>query len=266
MKMNMGITLQLLAPYTGQKFIQDLSWLVVILVSIAGALSTLYAVYIAYLFFTASDPTKRKAAKDRFIKVISSSIIIVALAGILGALDVTFVEQKGNYTGPVAGDGGVVYANNYAYDGSAEMMLTGNQYNGKITATGSFTIYTIYIKGDGAQVDKYGDKVKIKSCSVVTPTDWPGANLALTELSVNADTFMDTTGAEINGAEIKFSITTKSNMYAAQIPVVKSDKGNIITVAVECVYIQNQMQSFTVYIPVYLSSNGTSLVQFYHSA
>ena len=66
----MGFTLQLLEEkgYTGAQFMKDLGWVVVAIVSIAGAFMTVYAIYIAYLFATATDANKRKAAKDRLMK------------------------------------------------------------------------------------------------------------------------------------------------------------------------------------------------------
>ena len=86
----MGMITQLLAPYTGKNFTSDLLWLVTVIVSIAGAFMTLYTVYIGYLFMTATDEGKRKAAKDRLFKVLSSVLIIFALAASLSVINVTF--------------------------------------------------------------------------------------------------------------------------------------------------------------------------------
>ena len=85
----MGMTKQLLAD-SGATFMAELKWLVVILVSIAGALCVLYAVYIGYLFATATDEGKRRAAKSRFIKVLSSALVIVAMAFALNAINLRF--------------------------------------------------------------------------------------------------------------------------------------------------------------------------------
>ena len=84
----MGMKSQLL--YTGNEFMADLSNIVIWLVSIAGALMTLYAVYIGYLFATASDEGKRKTAKSRLIKLISTIFIVYALAATLNVIKVTF--------------------------------------------------------------------------------------------------------------------------------------------------------------------------------
>ncbi|MBQ7973829.1 MAG: hypothetical protein IJ295_02635 [Clostridia bacterium] len=94
----MGMMAQLLAEeeYTGAQFIKELSWLITIIISIAGALMTLYAVYIGYLFATASDEGKRKAAKNRLIKILSSALIIFALASCISVINVTFDNAKVN--------------------------------------------------------------------------------------------------------------------------------------------------------------------------
>lgn len=88
----MGMLSQLLAEVKagGTEFVDGLKWLVVVLVSIAGSLCILYAIYIGYLFATATDDGKRRAAKDRLIKVISSGLIIFALAMCLTVIDVNF--------------------------------------------------------------------------------------------------------------------------------------------------------------------------------
>ena len=86
----MGMMAQLL--YTGNEFMADLTELVIWLVSIAGSLMVIYAVYIGYLFATATDQSKRKAVKDRLIKLISSVFIIFALATVLGVIKVNFTE------------------------------------------------------------------------------------------------------------------------------------------------------------------------------
>ncbi len=99
----MGMTLQLLDT-AGDQFMHDLLWLTVIIVSIAGALMTLYAVYIGYLFFTATDANRRKAAKDRAIKVVASTLIVFALVFVLQGIEVSFatdfVQEKSNNSAP----------------------------------------------------------------------------------------------------------------------------------------------------------------------
>ncbi len=89
----MGMTLQLLDK-AGDQFKHDLLWLTVIIVSIAGALMTLYAVYIGYLFFTATDANRRKAAKDRAIKVVASTLIVFALVFVLQGIKVSFTDLE----------------------------------------------------------------------------------------------------------------------------------------------------------------------------
>lgn len=99
----MGMLKQLLAEDSGTKFMSELKWLVVILMSIAGSLCILYAIYIGYLFATATDDGKRRAAKDRLIKVISSGLIIFALATCLNVIDLKF-ETPNNGESSNGGD------------------------------------------------------------------------------------------------------------------------------------------------------------------
>ena len=98
----MGMLSQLLAGVNdgGTEFVDGLKWLVVVLVSIAGSLCIIYAIYIGYLFATATDDGKRRAAKERLIKVLSSLLIIFALAMCLTVIDVRFTtpEQDGGKT------------------------------------------------------------------------------------------------------------------------------------------------------------------------
>ena len=97
----MGMATQLL-EYTGNQFVAELSNVVVYICLAAAILSIVYAVYIAYLFFTASDQNKRKAAKDRLIKTLASCLIIFTAAAILKGLDITFNGVSGGYDGPTA--------------------------------------------------------------------------------------------------------------------------------------------------------------------
>ena len=99
----MGMLKQLLAEDSGTKFMSELKWLVVILMSIAGSLCILYAIYIGYLFATATDEGKRRAAKNRLFKVISSGLILVALAFCLNVIDLKF-ETPNNGESSNGGD------------------------------------------------------------------------------------------------------------------------------------------------------------------
>ncbi|MBS7400917.1 MAG: hypothetical protein KIG16_00175 [Eubacteriales bacterium] len=261
----MGMTTQLLAAYTGQQFIKDLSWIVVIVVSIAGALSTLYAVYIFYLFMTASDPTKRKAAKDRLIKVFSSTIIIVALAGVLAVLDVIFVTQKGSYTGPIAGGNGVREYSSYTMDGDVSCTLSANPKSGGLEITGTFSLFTSMIKGDGAQIDPKGNLTTITDVRVVSPSDWPTPLKFSDKLSVYATTD-DKSGGNVTNC--KFVIMAsgfrpESGGYVT-IPVV-SQEPNIITVAVKFNYVADASKSYGATCNVKLRTND-SLLRFAKSA
>ena len=86
----MGMIRQLLENDSGAEFLSGLKWLIVILTSCAGSFCVLYAIYIGYLFATATDASKRSAARNRLFKVISSLLIIVALAFCMNAIDVKF--------------------------------------------------------------------------------------------------------------------------------------------------------------------------------
>ena len=115
----MGFTLQLLEEkgYTGAQFMKDLGWVVVAIVSIAGAFMTVYAIYIAYLFATATDANKRKAAKDRLMKTVASALIVAACASILAVITVRFDTTEGSIEGPQGGEigsmvSGITYGEN----------------------------------------------------------------------------------------------------------------------------------------------------------
>lgn len=101
--------------YTGDKFKSDLSFLIVVLVSFAGALMTLYAVYIAYIFATATDEGKRRASKERLFKVLGSALIIFALAATIEVIDVNFNNVKVKDPTNDAGNNQVSGCNVYEY-------------------------------------------------------------------------------------------------------------------------------------------------------
>ena len=113
----MGMIKLLLAQqaYTGDKFKSDLSFLIVVLVSLAGALMTLYAVYIAYIFATATDEGKRRASKERLLKVLGSALIIYALAATIQVINVNFNNVKVNDPANDAGNNQVSGRNVYEY-------------------------------------------------------------------------------------------------------------------------------------------------------
>ncbi|MCQ2382527.1 MAG: hypothetical protein MJ060_01660 [Clostridia bacterium] len=164
--MKMGMTTQLLAQqaYTGDQFMKDLGNIVVILVSIAGALMTLYAVYIAYLFWTATDANKRKAARERLIKTVASSLIVIGLAAVLTVINVRFNAAEGRISGPTVGQGGN-YASDYTYAAEPVFMFT--RVNGK--AEGVLKLDSKYLQKNGAAIDPVGNKVKFEECQVVSP-------------------------------------------------------------------------------------------------
>lgn len=147
----MGMKSQLL--YTGNEFMADLSNIVIWLVSIAGALMTLYAVYIGYLFATASDEGKRKTAKSRLIKLISTIFIVYALAATLNVIKVTFTTlEKSTEEDTINTDWTSV---EYAYSARPEFIV--NTKN-DVFETG-FVLDPQYLKIDGVEGYLSGAKI-----------------------------------------------------------------------------------------------------------
>lgn len=122
--MMMGITTQLL--YTGEEFIAELSNILVWIISIVGVLMVLYAVYIGYLFATATDEGKRRAAKSRLFKILSSVLIVYALAACLKVIDVNFSKVEKSKD-----DGGAINWTEieYEYVGQLQLKLESGQPN-----------------------------------------------------------------------------------------------------------------------------------------
>ena len=118
----MGIMTQLL--YTGEEFIAELSNILVWIISIVGVLMVLYAVYIGYLFATATDEGKRRAAKSRLFKILSSVLIVYALAACLKVIDVNFSKVEKS-----TDDGGSINWTEieYEYVGQLQLKLQSGQ-------------------------------------------------------------------------------------------------------------------------------------------
>lgn len=163
--MNMGMIAQLLEgkAYTGTQFMTDLRWLTLILVSIAGALMTLYAVYIGYLFATATDEGKRRAAKNRLFKVLGSALIIFAMAAVLKTLDIKFTEVEENNSNGALGsiDWSKV---DYEYAGSLSLTM-------KLTEKYSLTLQP----GSVRMKDSTQGLGNVKFTGfAITTSGWPG--------------------------------------------------------------------------------------------
>ena len=60
---------------------------------------TIYSIYLGYLFATASDPKRRATARERFIKVIASTLIVIGLASVLSVINVNFNSVQGSIGG-----------------------------------------------------------------------------------------------------------------------------------------------------------------------
>ena len=91
----LGMMALLLSDNAGATFKADALKILFWIFTIVDALLVAYAVYIAFLFATATDAAKRTAAKSRLIKVFSSLLCIIALTMALKAMDINF--------GPVGG-------------------------------------------------------------------------------------------------------------------------------------------------------------------
>lgn len=181
MTITMGMITQLLAEeYTGAQFIKELSWLITIIISIAGALMTLYAVYIGYLFATASDEGKRKAAKNRLIKILSSVLIIFALASCISVINVTFDDAKVN--NPSENSSLTVTENTYLLNKEAtpELRLELNYKSNCIHLYGK----DIYIK-DGDYLSN--TSVKFTGFSFVDGTELKNYCSASSQIQIKTD-------------------------------------------------------------------------------
>ena len=228
----MGMTLELLDNvYTGNNFIKDLGWLVTIIVTVAGALMTLYAVYIFYLFFTASDPTKRKAAKDRVIKIVSSALIIYVMAAALAALNISWTTQTGNYSGPSGESSGLGGESNYTYSGKPECTLKATYQQGGMHIVGEFTLTSTELLGDGSKIDKYGTKIQFTECLFTSPTGWPGSEIKISgqPTVTETKTIDQATGGEYTVFTVRFSLIAngKQAPQKVRIPVLSLDPAKV---------------------------------------
>lgn len=169
----MGMTTQLL--YSGSDFMKELGWLTTIIVSLAGVLMGLYAVYIGFLFATASDANKRKAARERLIKVMASAFIIIALAALLGAININFSKIKTDDNNESVEDrysSGNLKGWNYSENVEMNMTLS---MQGNFTYTkGSFEISLENVTKDGEKID--ANKYEFEGCQVTTK-NFSGNNL-----------------------------------------------------------------------------------------
>ena len=155
--------------YTGDTFMSELGDLVVWIVSIAGVLMVLYAVYIGYLFATATDASKRKAARERLLKTIASSLIIIALATVLSVINVTFNKPEGGMKGSGSE---IVVASQFEYVGEPSFIFTCNNNEHKVT--GTFKVESKYVMLDGQPYDGGNkDNFTFASCKLVGPDGFP---------------------------------------------------------------------------------------------
>ena len=92
----LGMMALLLSDNGGATFKADALKILFWIFTIVDALLVGYAVYIAFLFATATDAAKRTAAKSRLIKVFSSLLCIIALTMTLKAIDINFDPLQGN--------------------------------------------------------------------------------------------------------------------------------------------------------------------------
>ena len=244
----MGLTLQLLAEYTGRKFKSDLGNLVVIIVSAAGALMTLYAIYIAYLFFTASDANKRKAARERLVKTIASVLIIVGLASVLSVINVTFNKAEGRIDGPSSGSN-TNYSSVYSYNAVPTLkFVKGQPSQGCYVATGSFSLSAKDIVMNGVTLDEKENTVRFQKCHIVSPA-WS---------VLNENFSIDSVG------EATYTCSLKSEQqYSISIRCNKKNESSYITVAVTFVMENDPSKELSFNVDVFLDkdSNQISFIQ-----
>lgn len=138
MKLMMNTITLLLADYTGEMFQTDLLQLISYIAMFVGVLMTLYAVYIAYLFATASDDGKRRSAKARLIKVLASVLIVAGLVSIIQMLDIRFNNIDLPNSGKGEDDVNIT-SYDFWYDGEPSMILNPG-------STVSFVLNTASVK------------------------------------------------------------------------------------------------------------------------
>ena len=206
----MGMTAQLLA-YTGAQFMKELGNIVVMIVSIAAALMTLYAVYIGFLFATASDANKRKAAKDRLIKTVASALIVIALSAVLGVINVNFNTVDGGHTG--TGTPGKIINTTSTYASPVGTTLSYKSESGHGIVTGEVRLDSKNIKRDNVNLDKSGNNIIFQECYVAEPKGWPKGTF-------NA--------GQVGSGIWNFSI--ESDKPTVYVPCKKNDDGNYIIV------------------------------------
>jgi|GEM_PF-6847556 len=238
----MGFTTQLL--YTGSEFMHDLGNLTVIIVGAAAGMMTLYAIYIGFLFATASDPGKRKAARERLYKTVASAFIIIGLATVLGVINVRFNKVEGNVSGTNSGSSGN-YSSQYSYGGSVEMALTYSKWTGK--TTGVFTIKSTLIKLDGKNIDSNGTEVQFQKCEAVEPSNWTSS----------------TGGTNAFDTSIVGQGTYSFQSNSSTVPCVMYNGVNSVVMSVTFVMKSDKTKTYTMKITVGLSADtGVTLVQY----
>lgn len=230
-KLNMGMTALLLVEkgYTGAQFMQQLGDIVVWITSIAGAMMVLYAVYIAFLFATASDANKRKAARERLIKTVASALIIIALASVLAVIKVTFNTEEGNFTGPSAGGAG----SDYNYNATPTMKLSWLPNDDPMAGfeaplMGTLELNSKYFTDDnGKEIDPEGDQIEFQDCHVVKPQEFWNDNKNKETLDNSA----------IGQAVFRITIPNVNSAGGQAIPCIKGSNDNYtIRVTVKFVF------------------------------
>lgn len=242
----MGLTLQLLEPYTGKKFMSDLGNLVVIIVSAAGALMTLYAIYIAYLFFTASDASKRKAARERLVKTIASMLIIIGLASVLSVINVTFNKAEGNIDR--IGGGSTNYTSAYTYAGIPTFVFqqaNNSGQGGYFVATGSFSLSAANIMMNGVALGENGSTVRFQKCRI-DAQQFNGADDANFDIS--------------NLGEARYTCSLKSdNQYAITIRGSKVEEDSYFVTAIITFTIGDDTKELSMNVDLILDTNSSKI-------
>ncbi len=230
--------------YEGKDFIAELSNIVIWLVSIAGALMTLYAVYIGYLFATASDESKRKNAKSRLIKIISSVFIVYALAATLGVIKVEFTDiEKSANKEEINTDWSTV---EFEYRGYVELKV--NVEENERYVTKGFTLYPKEIKIIGSETSLSG--LKLENFSFTGKAEDGMSHLGIGECVKNSD------------GSLTFNYTCRSRVELddedVELLVEKKDGGNGWIYGV-LAFMDDKGMSYSCLVNVYLIENTVKI-------
>lgn len=165
----------LLATDKGKEFVQGLLSILQIAMGLFSTVMIVYAVYLFFMMYTATDDGKRKKVKTRLYHALASLVIVVTLILALAGLNISIVAQdtiaKDEVTEvnlPTLSDNNFKDAR---YDGTISMKLTlkyvleCETHNFKLE--GDFTLSTSKIKG-------YDESLNLQNLTITSVTLKPG--------------------------------------------------------------------------------------------